>query len=435
MFGLTIWVVASRLPFVTEHPYLGMDRPLYVAALALDDSFAVPMPGNIGFVLLGKLAQLIFTNPLDAYTAVTIGLSVLAAVAVYLLACLFVPSSSAALASFAMTCNPVVWWHGTATTSYLVWLACLPLIAWFGIRFAQSAERAALLGLNLSFAISTILRPDMLLFAGPLWLICLVCGRPRLIDWLASIFIVACACAVWFGLTAWVLGGAGEYLQQVFERQRFHEQFAIWNSDLGLGLVRNLVKYILFLSWGAWATLPLAAAALWFAATRTPRPLFAATVLVCAVAPSLYFSLLVFMGNAGLVFPLLPALYIAAAWMLEPANQRSWPVLRRSAPLLSPSIYDERHQRGARRSVLIVFALAGIAQSLLAGPLKEDTRRDVILNITFFKYTPAGLMAGYYESLAERGIPRDMTFIWQELRQPSPLRERRLPVPSSGEGR
>ena len=60
---LPVWVVASRLPYLNHFDSMGKDGPLYIGALALDEHYDVPMPGNIGYVLLGKLASALSRTP------------------------------------------------------------------------------------------------------------------------------------------------------------------------------------------------------------------------------------------------------------------------------------------------------------------------------------------------------------------------------------
>ncbi|MGC8641769.1 MAG: hypothetical protein ACP5XB_18025, partial [Isosphaeraceae bacterium] len=70
--ALTLWVVASRVPYLNHFDMMGKDGPLYIGALALDEHYDVPMPGNIGYVLLGKLAKLFVAGPVTAFLAVNI---------------------------------------------------------------------------------------------------------------------------------------------------------------------------------------------------------------------------------------------------------------------------------------------------------------------------------------------------------------------------
>ncbi|MHC5543805.1 hypothetical protein ACYOEI_36725, partial [Singulisphaera rosea] len=175
---LTVWVVVSRLPYISDHSYTSKDGPLYIHSLALDRSYDVPMPGNLGFVLLGKLANLVWPDPLNSYAAVCIGLTVVGAVSSYLLGSLFLPRSLAAATAFALSANAILWWYGEVISSYLVWFAILPTIGWFGARFVRGRRTSDLLGATATLGAGMILRPDLLVFGSSLWLGCVALGRP-----------------------------------------------------------------------------------------------------------------------------------------------------------------------------------------------------------------------------------------------------------------
>ncbi len=143
---LAVWVVASRIPYLNDYSFLGKDGPLYINSLALDTKYDVPMPGNIGYVLLGKLATWIGLDPVTAFLAVNIGLTLLGVEFYYLFSALIVPRSLAAAMAFALSCNAIVWYHGGIIASYPVWLAVLPAIGWFGVRYKRGKQFGDLIG-------------------------------------------------------------------------------------------------------------------------------------------------------------------------------------------------------------------------------------------------------------------------------------------------
>lgn len=175
---LCVWVVASRVPLLNDFDYLGKDGPLYIKSLALDaQTYDVPPPGNLGYVLLGKAASLVISSPVRAYLAVNIGLTAVGVGFCYLFATLIVSRPLATALTFALSCNTIVWYHGLIIASYPVWLVALPAIGWFGVRYRRHSRTADLVGVSVSLAIGMILRPDLLFFGGPLWFGCLAMGR------------------------------------------------------------------------------------------------------------------------------------------------------------------------------------------------------------------------------------------------------------------
>ena len=248
---LASWVVGSRIPYLNDYGYLGKDGPLYIHSLALDENYRVPMPGNIGYVLLGKLASLFTADPVTAFLSVNVGLTLLGVVFCYLFATLVVPRSLAAALTFAMSCNTIVWFHGGIIASYPVWLATLPAIGWFGVRYKREGRfgnllvRASRLASAWSFVLTCSFLGDHFGSAAWLW-----AGHRG--DTGSSAERSSPAPACWFFGTAWVLGGVSTYLARVREKHEFDRTgFSLFSRGLVEGLMRNGVKFFLFLAWGA----------------------------------------------------------------------------------------------------------------------------------------------------------------------------------------
>ncbi|WP_165246624.1 hypothetical protein [Paludisphaera soli] len=398
ILGLAWWVVASRFPYLDTFDFMGKDGPLYVNALKLDATFDVPMPGNIGYVLLGKLANLAWANPVTAYLAVNVILTIVGAAFAYLYATLFVPRPLAAATAWAMTCNPIVWWHGGAIASYPVWLAVLPAVGWFGTRYMRDGRRLGdLLGASVSLGLGMILRPDMLAFGTPLWAGALLLGRAPIRHWLIGGAILAAACCAWFFGTAWVLGGVDVYLHRVEAKHEGDKAgFSPFVRGLFEGLLRNVVKYKLFLAWGSLLILPPFLVGL---ATSLRRRHWRDLALAALwVGPSWAFSFLVFAGNAGLIFPFLPLLYLGAAIGL-------------------------RAMSGYRRATLAMGGLAILSalQFTQTRLRPQHNQRDVILNVTFLRYSGAGLTQRYNFNLDDFGVSPALADVRRQMTNPEPV--------------
>jgi MFS family permease len=402
LLALAFWVVASRLPYLNDFDMMGKDGPLYIGALALDEHYNVPMPGNIGYVLLGKLAQLLVQDPVRSFLAVNIALTVLGAGFCYLFASLIVPRPLAAALTFALSCNPIVWYHGAIIASYPVWLAVLPAIGWFGVRYKRAGRFGDLIGASVALGAGMICRPDLLFFGVPLWFGCLALGRAPWRHWLLGGAIVAVACACWFFGTAWVLGGVDVYLERVKSKHEFDRTgYSLFARGIVEGLMRNGVKYVLFLAWGASITLlPFAwgvgrELAAWRARWR------GLLLALLWVGPSWYFSFLIFAGNAGLIFPMLPLLYLAAA--------------RGFQQLLGPS----RTWRAV--AAMLLVGAASLAQ-FVGIPIRAETnQRDVILNVMFLRYSGAGILGRYNYNLDDYGVSPSLASVSRQMRAPETL--------------
>lgn len=400
--ALALWVVASRIPYLNHFEMLGKDGPLYINSLKLDSSYDVPMPGNIGYVLLGKLAGLCFADPVTAFLAVNVALTVLGVVFTYLFAALFVARPLAAALAFAMSCNALVWYHGAIIASYPVWLATLPAVGWFGVRYGRDRKLADLLGASLALGAGMVCRPDLLVFGGPLWFGCLALGRAPWRHWLLGAAVVGLACACWFFGTAWVLGGIGVYLDRVREKHEFDRAgFSFFARGMVEGLLRNGVKYSLFLAWGASVALIPFGWGLFRGLTTLRDHWREGLLAILWAGPSVGFSFLVFAGNAGLIFPLLPLLYLAAAL----------------------GLHDLLGRRNPRRAVaaMLLVGMASLAQ-FVAVPLRpERNQRDVILNVMFLRYSGAGILSRYNFNLDDYGVSPALASVTRQMRSPEAL--------------
>lgn len=402
LLGLLLWVVASRVPYLNHFDLMGKDGPLYIGALALDEHYDVPMPGNIGYVLLGKLASLVVPDPVTAFLAVNIALTVLGVGFCYLFATLVVPRSLAAALAFALSCNAIVWYHGAIIASYPVWLATLPAIGWFGVRYKREGKRSDLIGVSIALGAGMVCRPDLLFFGVPLWFGCLALGKAPWRHWLLGGAILALACSCWFFGTAWVLGGVNVYLARVQAKHEFDRTgYSLFARGMVEGLLRNGVKYTLFLAWGAaLALLPFAWGAGFemLAWRRRWRGLLLALLWV---GPSWYFSFFIFAGNAGLIFPFLPLLYLAAARGLQQllGRQQLWRAV----------------------AAMLLVAAVSLVQ-YVATPLRsEQNQRDVILNVMFLRYTGAGIINRYNFNLDDYGVSPSLASVSRQMRSPESL--------------
>ncbi|MGC8641768.1 MAG: hypothetical protein ACP5XB_18020, partial [Isosphaeraceae bacterium] len=331
----------------------------------------------------------------------------------YLFATLVVPRALAATLAFAMSCNAIVWYHGAIIASYPVWLATLPAIGWFGVRYKRDGRLGDLLGASLALGAGMICRPDLLFFGVPLWFGCLALGKASWRHWLVGGAIVALACSCWFFGTAWVLGGVDVYLERVKAKHDFDRTgFSLFARGMVEGLLRNGVKYTLFLAWGAAiALLPFAwgAGAELLAWRQRWRGLLLALLWV---GPSWYFSFCIFAGNAGLIFPFLPLLYLAAA--------------RGFQHLLG--------RQGSWRAVAAMLLVAAVSLVQYVGtPLRtEQNQRDVILNVMFLRYTGSGILNRYNFNLDDYGVSPSLASVTRQMRSPEalPVSEATVPRPS-----
>jgi len=408
--ALVLFALVSRLAYIPAG-VMGFDGPEYINALHLDSTFNVPMPGNIGYVLFAKPFSLLGTDPVTAYAIVGTLLSAIGAAYAYLFAALILPRALALATAFAIATSTLVWYHGVIMQSYIVWFAAIPAIAYHGLLYVRAPNWHTLIAAALAAGLSTILRPDLVVFGGPLLGACLLLAwqrdrwSPRHVRFIAAAAaLCAACCCIWFFATAHIVGGVDRYLAMVRGKNAWHDTFGVAQKGLIEGLARNGVKYATFLIWTAHAALPLAAIGLLVYARRARRHGRAWLLAAAWAAPSLYFALIVFMGNAGLIFPALPLIYLAAATA--------------AAALFSP-----------RRAVIIMAALAAIntLQFTLTPILPLADQRAALLNHMFFGYSGRGLRRMYTYQLEDFGIDRSLGNTARQFLHPDPLPRQPLP--------
>jgi hypothetical protein len=247
----------------------------------------------------------------------------------------------------------------------------------------------------------------LLFFGAPLWFGCLVLGKAPVRHWLLGGAIVAVSCACWFFGTAWVLGGVKVYLERVKAKHDFDRTgFSLFVRGIVEGLMRNGLKYALFLAWGgSMALVPFACGATreLLAWRRRWRGLLLALLWA---GPSWYFSLMIFAGNAGLIFPTLPLFYLAAARGLQ-------------------AMLGRRH---SQRASLAMFALGviSLAQFVATPLLPERNQRDVILNVMFLRYSGAGIASRYNFNLVDYGVSGSLASVSRQVFAPEALPEKAI---------
>jgi hypothetical protein len=410
MAALAALALLTRVPYVSDAPLMSKDGPLYITSLALDANYCVPMPGNLGFVLLARGLHGLGLSPIAAFAAVNLLLTTAAAGYVFLIGARWLPASLAFATSVAMLLNPMVWWHGATINSYLVWLAVLPAIAYHGLRFHETRRTSQLVAMSLALGVGTALRQDLVAFGTPLWLAAMLLGRASWRQWALAVGLIALCCAGWFGGMSVIFGGPEAYLARVQAKHNGHmEGFSVEHRGLFEGLVRNASKFALFLVWAA--PLVLVPALYWIVAGARSWSLRARAVLGALLwaGPAMAFTLFVFAGNAGLVFPVLPLLYLAAAGGL-------WSWLRHEGDAYATA-------------AMLALGLAGASQFVAAPLLPETNQRNVILNVTLLRYSGPGLIHRFDRNLDDYGIDPALRNVLEQLRHPQPIPGRVAALP------
>ncbi len=401
MFVVVAVTICSRIMYWPSS-IIGKDGELYINSMKLDETYNVPPPGNVGWVLLGKLFTAIGLSPLDAFTLAGIAVSAVGIAFLFLLSALFLRPWMAAVTTLAAALSPLVWYHASALCSYETWIAVPPAIVYFGVRYWRERRIHFLYASALATGIGTILRPDMVAFSGPLLGAILLVGRAPLIrGWFVCGLICLACCFIWFVTTATAVGGVEEYIHRVRAKSAWMETWGASERGVVEGLARNGGKFALFAFWGGLFVAPFAVYG-FLCLLRSIRTTWRGALLgLLAVLPTMYFGIWIFMGNAGLVLPFLVAAFLLAGFGLE----RTW-VDRNNRPPLY---------------IMSLIGILGAGQFMLVPLLKPTDQRDLIFNVTFSKYSGHGIREGYNYNLADFGIDPSFKNSVHQFLHPEPV--------------
>ncbi|MHC5541482.1 hypothetical protein ACYOEI_24950, partial [Singulisphaera rosea] len=199
-----------------------------------------------------------------------------------------------------------------------------------------------------------------------------------------------------------VLGGVGTYLERVRAKHEWDRAtFSFAQRGLVDGLLRNGSKYALFLVWGTHLVLIPAILGLFRESLALRKSWRGILLAILWVGPSLYFSFLIFAGNAGLIFPILPLVYLGAA--------------------VGSLVWFGREHVGKATATMTTLGLLSVVQFVGVPMLRESNQRDVILNVTFLRFSAAGIEARYNRNLDDYGISGSLTSVVRQLGHPEPI--------------
>lgn len=402
MLGAIVAFVAISRLLLIPPKVMGGDGPDYINALRLDSTYSVPPPGNVGYVLIAKTLSFVFDDAVIVYAIVATLFSCVAAWGTFALSRLALSRQISTLATLCTLTSVQAWYHGVIMQSYIVWLAAMSCVGYFALRMTLErggVKTSCVVCASLVIGLFTIVRPDLVVFAGPLFALGMLLGRVRLMHWVIGVVICAACCCFWLFFTAHVLGSLDRYLELVRSKHAWHETYSMSSRGIVEGLGRNVVKYATFMLWSAHAALVLCAMAA-FSVLRSWRTNWKWLALAIAwLTPSLYFSWFIFTGNAGLVLPALGLVYVAGAWWL--------------------SVKFERTPRVAVVTLTLLAIVNLLQFTLTPLPAPTDQRR-VLLTHMFFGYSATGIRRGYTYELPDFGIDKSLKNTAQQMLHPDP---------------
>jgi hypothetical protein len=271
-------------------------------------------PGYLLYVGLAKAVDLLYHNPQTTMVTISIVSSALAAAALFFLGRAMFGREAGLVAALLLIFSPLFWFYGEIALPHALDALLVIVSVWFlfeTMRGKPSYFVPAILAVSISGGV----RQQTLVFLFPVLLFALrKVGWRR---WLLGGLLGGALCLAWFiPLIAWS-GGLSHYLAVMNAfTDRFQSTTSIFMGAGWIGLRRNLIKLTLYTAYGwGFAVLPALLAG-WTGLRRggwlktvSERSLF----LGLWIAPAVLYYGLVHMGQQGLIFVFLPALWLISA--------------------------------------------------------------------------------------------------------------------------
>lgn len=330
---LVLATVVTRWPFRTHYLFM-WDSANFALAL---DHYDVTQhrphpPGYFFFVAVGRVLLPLAGDANTALVMEALIFSALAVVALYVLARTMYGETVGLWAALLLLGSVTFWSFGGIALAY-------PSLAFFSTLVALLAYRVLclkedrLLLLAGAYSLGGGFRPELMLFLGPLFGLCLLRAPWRRSA--LAVGVAALGCALWLVPTVTLSGGIEAYLGvlSAYSGTEVLDRYSVLRRGLP-ALINNTGDTIAYTFYALYGTALLApgAALGWIARWRgsgadaqeagEERKL---GFLVLWMAPMVLFYLIIHIGYAGYVFSFLPALLLALArgWWLIP-GKHSW---------------------------------------------------------------------------------------------------------------
>ncbi|GEM_PF-375390 len=333
--------VLSRWPFMGKILYHWDSVNFAFSLQEFDVAKGQPhVPGYPLYVLLARGVNLIFQDA--QLTLVTISLlsTGLAVAGLYLLGCLMFNRFIGLLGALFLLTSPLFWFYGDIALPHTLDTFAVISVAWL-FYHVMAGRTEFVIPAAMWLALAGGMRPQTEVFLAPLTLYAL--GNYLFIARQSSaekmwgfskvhlktlgiaLLIFVAVNLVWFIPLLWLSGGYTRYFEIM---ARFSDEFqtttSVFKGAGWVGLRRNIIKLTLytFYGWGL-PLIPVVLASVkmlfnlksmpWQNLKTEKRFWF----LLCWIAPSLGYYLLIHMGQQGLVFVYLPALMLISAISLS----------------------------------------------------------------------------------------------------------------------
>jgi hypothetical protein len=321
--GLFFITIVSRIPFTSRILY-HWDSVNFAYSIR-DFNLVLEQPQPPGYILYVGLIRLVNGITQQAQMTmvfISIVASSLAVMAIYGLGKQMFSRRVGTIAALLLATSPLFWFYGEIALPHTLDAFLVILTTSFFYRVLRG-EPKSILAAVLSLAIAGGVRQQTLVFLFPLALFSI-----RKMGWRNIVYaatIGALTCLVWMIPLFDSSGGIGNYFQVMGTfSTRFQTTTSIFSTGGLWGLRRNGIKLSMYSLYGIGfasiflSTIPFVRKPIrWVNAFRDERNIF----LLLWVIPAGLYYIFIHMGQQGLVFVYLPAIFLGLARLVDEFRQ------------------------------------------------------------------------------------------------------------------
>lgn len=316
---LALLLLALRIPFLWHPTPVHPDELAFIAGIDFPADYPVHHPGYPLWVALGTIGVHLGLQPYTAFQMWSLAASIIAPLLLYHNFRRLVADRTAWWAAFAFALCPLAWFQSTTALSYSAAAAVGIVVVGYFARAILESNDAALLKGAIALAIGLFLRPDLLIYLGPMFFVAMwrVRGRRSI----ASLLIVVVAVAMFALLSSHLYGRGTGPKPSLSHTVDVILGTSVFKLGLVDGLARNAVKIAGNLAWDFGIGLVILIYSLARLALRRPER-SVGIFLMCWLTPGLLFLFLMHVVQ-GYFLLLLPAGYLCIALAFEKCHSTS----------------------------------------------------------------------------------------------------------------
>jgi len=308
---LAVVLVFLRLPLIDHPQPVHPDELEFVEAINFPTPYPVHPPGYPLWTAMGTVVSKVSRGEYQAYQILSVIGAAAASVFLYQILRRWVCADGVAwLIALAMGLNPLMWFHAVTALNYCMGAAAALAIVYFMARSVmENRPRDLKIGTAI-LAFCSFLRPDLLLWIGPVWA-ALALRHPSRIWGPAALVLAAGAVANW-QMTHYLYGQSETGRMAMAHTREVIFNTSVFKQGVRDGLLRNAMKLGANLAWDFGLLLPAIPIA-WIGARRLPGTRAVKGIALLAALPLIAFTVLIHMSEPGHVMLLLPVGYAVLA--------------------------------------------------------------------------------------------------------------------------